>query len=129
LPRCEDGSALRDGAYGQGAWPADPDYLTDLLEELAHPWGYDPSNRNQRKLTRTRRAFECCWPLQFTIDPEAQEQYRLRQIVYLGRYGRQSMRWADWWDCDLEEFDQLHQELSEFITRENAANRTAENHD
>lgn len=63
-----------------------------------------------------------------TIDPEEQEQERRRMLSYLGRYGRQSMLDADWWDVDLEEFKAKFQDLSEVIRQESSEHRRNEDH-
>lgn len=52
------------------------------------------------------------------LDPTEQEQMRRRQIVYLARYGRQSM--LQWDDVDVLDLVALHDEVSKVVREENS---------
>lgn len=101
MPRCEDGSAFLDNEAGL---TVDPDYIDDVLAELMfHESEGAP--------------FNAAWNVFLDLDPEEMRRARLRQTIYLARYGRQSM--VQWDDVRLVRFLELHAELSSFVGEEN----------
>lgn len=92
------------------------------------PGSYDVSvaPTAKRHTAGSRRLFGCLWPLRVAIDPEEQEQDRLKMLTYLGRYGRQSTFDRDWWDVELEELKQRFHALCEAVQMESRAGRKEE---
>ena len=54
------------------------------------------------------------------LDPDEQERARRRQIVYLARYGRQSM--LQWDEVDVLDLIAFHNEVSTIVGEENSLN-------
>lgn len=52
------------------------------------------------------------------LDPDEQERARRRQIVYLARYGRQSM--LQWDEVDVLDLIAFHNEVSTMVGEENS---------
>jgi len=69
----------------------------------------------------TGRSGAALWDAMIEIDPEESRERRIHQIVYLARYGRQSM--LQWDDVPTSLLDELFEGLSDIIKGENPTTR------
>lgn len=88
----------------------DPDIVEARLAELTVHTGSPATDRHI--------------PDFFQWDPWDREEMRRKQLMYLGRYGRQSV--AQWGDVDVEEICAYFDALGSIVGQEGKMGRTTE---
>lgn len=83
-----------------------PDYVEDELAKLSV---YEP--------TLAGFATNTLWQHSIKIRPEMIEEFRLKQIAYLGRYGRQDM--TGWGEVETPAMSAMYRAIADIVAEEN----------